>query len=198
MVHTLRVRSTVAGETGVRLELCCRVSLLGRGRVWGRGTWKAGNTHHILTKSIMKAPEKNKAQALFSELQLCQGLSIWQGDFDKIRWKYGRWEKVIQQVLRCFSTLFNKKRLKTGVLKGPCLLHKQIPIFLLWDILWSTILLYWYAKILPKPTLAHSVPIQYMGYSDLLSSEVQFLKRGSYKPSESQDHETNQNRFAIQ
>ena len=38
MVHTLKVRLKVVGGTGVRLELCCIVSLLGRGRVLGRGT----------------------------------------------------------------------------------------------------------------------------------------------------------------
>lgn len=37
-VHTLKVRLKVVGGTEVRLELCCIVSLLGRGRVLGRGT----------------------------------------------------------------------------------------------------------------------------------------------------------------
>ena len=95
---------------------------MGQGHLKGRQ--HTSHSNYVYYES----PRKSKAQALFSELQLHQGLSIWQGDSDKIRWKYGRWEKVIQRVLRCFSTLFNKKRLKTGVLKGPCLLHKQIPI----------------------------------------------------------------------
>jgi hypothetical protein len=38
VVHTLKVRLKVVGGTEVRLELCCIVSLLGRGRVLGRGT----------------------------------------------------------------------------------------------------------------------------------------------------------------
>lgn len=43
--HALRadsifsVRSTVAGETVLRLELCCRVSRRGRGNEWGRATF---------------------------------------------------------------------------------------------------------------------------------------------------------------
>lgn len=35
----LKVRLKVVGGTEVRLELCCMVSLLGRGRVLGRGTF---------------------------------------------------------------------------------------------------------------------------------------------------------------
>lgn len=43
--HALRadsifsVKSTVAGETVLRLELCCRVSRRGRGNEWGRATF---------------------------------------------------------------------------------------------------------------------------------------------------------------
>lgn len=43
--HALRadsifsVRSTVAGETLLRLELCCRVSLRGMGSEWGSATF---------------------------------------------------------------------------------------------------------------------------------------------------------------
>lgn len=51
----LRVRSTVAGETGVRLELCCKVSLLGRGRVWGRGTFvtKVSSIFVLLVATVL-------------------------------------------------------------------------------------------------------------------------------------------------
>lgn len=38
VVHTLKVRLKVVGGAEVRLELCCIVSLLGRGRVLGKGT----------------------------------------------------------------------------------------------------------------------------------------------------------------
>lgn len=82
MVHTLRVRSTVAGETGVRLELCCRVSLLGRGRVWGRGTWKVGNRGHILAGSMTKAPSKARAQAAQLN-EVVFHLSTWQGSIQR-------------------------------------------------------------------------------------------------------------------
>lgn len=38
-ICTFSVRSTVAGETVLRLELCCRVSRRGRGNEWGSATW---------------------------------------------------------------------------------------------------------------------------------------------------------------
>lgn len=93
MVHTLRVRSTVAGETGVRLELCCRVSLLGRGRVWGRGTWKVGNRGHILAGSMTKAPSKARAQAAQLN-EVVFHLSTWQGSIQKGRGESDKWEKL--------------------------------------------------------------------------------------------------------
>lgn len=38
-IFTFSVRSTVAGETVLRLELCCKVSRRGRGKEWGSATY---------------------------------------------------------------------------------------------------------------------------------------------------------------
>lgn len=56
----LKVRLKVVGGTEVRLELCCIVSLLGRGRVLGRGTLltKVSSIFVLLVATVLGREEE--------------------------------------------------------------------------------------------------------------------------------------------
>ena len=60
VVHTLKVRLKVVGGTEVRLELCCLVSILGSGRVLGRGTLltKVSSIFALLVATVLGREEE--------------------------------------------------------------------------------------------------------------------------------------------